>query len=72
VEKKIQAHRARLPQEPKPVPRLRADGPNQVWNWDISYWPTNVKGISLYLYLVIDICSRKIMALDMEEKQYPK
>ena len=25
--------RARPPQEPRPVPRLRADGPNQVWSW---------------------------------------
>jgi hypothetical protein len=28
--------RARLPQQPRPVPRLRADGPNQVWSWDIE------------------------------------
>lgn len=47
--------RARLPQEARPVPRLRADGPNQVWSWDISYLPTSVKGIWLYLYLVVDI-----------------
>ena len=47
-----QAHRrgrARLPMEPRPVPRLRADGPNQVWSCDISYLPTNVKGIWQYL-----------------------
>ena len=31
--------RARLPQEPRHVPRLRADGLNQVWSWDISYLP---------------------------------
>ena len=37
--------RARLPQEARPVPRLRADGPNQVWSWDISYLPTIVKGV---------------------------
>jgi putative transposase len=28
--------RARPPQEPRPVPRLRANGPNQVWSWDIE------------------------------------
>jgi len=54
--------RARLPQEARPVPRLRADGPNQVWSWDISYLPTSVKGIWLYLCLVIDIWSRKVVA----------
>ena len=41
---------------------LRADGPNQVWSWDISYLPTSVKGIWLYLYLVVDIWSRKVVA----------
>ena len=40
---------------------LRADGPNQVWSWDISYLPTSVKGIWLYLYLVVDIWSRKVV-----------
>jgi transposase InsO family protein len=59
--------RARLPQEPRPVPRLRATGPNQVWSWDISYLPTSVKGIWLYLYLVIDVWSRKVVAWDVEE-----
>jgi len=70
-----QAHRrgrARLPQEPRPVPRLRADGPNQVWSWDISYLPTSVKGIWLYLYLVMDVWSRKVVAWDVESSEDPK
>ncbi len=52
--------RARPPQEPRPVPRLRAAGANQVWSWDITYLPTTVRGIWLYLYLVIDVWSRKV------------
>jgi hypothetical protein len=34
-----QVHRrggARPPQEPRPVPRLRAASPNEVWSWDIE------------------------------------
>ncbi|WP_255441043.1 helix-turn-helix domain-containing protein [Synechococcus sp. HK01-R] len=34
-----QAHRrglARPPQERRPVPRLRASGPNQLWSWNIT------------------------------------
>ena len=61
--------RARLPQEPRQVPRLRATGPNQVWSWDISYLPTSVKGIWLYLYLVVDIWSRKVVAWDVAERE---
>lgn len=59
--------RARPPQEPRPVPRLRADGPNQVWSWDITYLPTTVRGVWLYLYLVIDVWSRKVVAWDVQE-----
>jgi len=50
--------RARPPQEARSVPRLRASGPNQVWSWDITYLPTTVRGVWLYLYLVIDVWSR--------------
>lgn len=67
-----QAHRrgrARPPQEPRPVPRLWAAGPNQVWSWDITYLPTNVRGVWLYLYLVIDIWSRKKVAWDVAERE---
>jgi len=61
--------RARLPQEARPIPRLRADGPNQVWSWDIAYLPTSVKGIWLYLYLVVDIWSRKVVAWEVEQSE---
>jgi len=63
--------RARPPQEPRRVPRMRATGPNQVWSWDISYLPTTVRGIWLYLYLVIDIWSRKVVAWDVAEREDP-
>lgn len=59
--------RARLPQEPRAAPRLRADGLNQVWSWDISFLPTTVQGVWLYLYLVVDVWSRKVVAWDVAE-----
>lgn len=34
-------------------------GPNQRWCWDISYLMTFQKGVYLYLYLLLDECSRK-------------
>lgn len=40
---------------------LIASGPNQIYSWDITYLPTQVHGIFLYLYLVMDIYSRKVV-----------
>ena len=67
-----QAHRrgrARPPQATRPVPRLEARGPNQIWSWDITYLPTSVRGVWLYLYLVVDVWSRKIVAWDVAERE---
>ena len=47
---------------------LRADGPNQVWSWDVTYLPTTVRGVWLYLYLVVDFWSRKVVAWDDRER----
>ena len=49
------------------MPRLRADRPNAVWSWDISFLPTTVRGVWLYLYLVVDVWSRKAVAWDVAE-----
>ena len=53
---------ARPPQIHRPVPRLRASGANQVWSWDITDLPTTVRLIWLYLALVIEVWSRKMLA----------
>jgi transposase InsO family protein len=39
-----------------------ATGPCQVWSWDITYLRTSVKGLFFYLYMVVDVWSRKIIA----------
>jgi transposase InsO family protein len=64
--------RARPPQEPRSVPRLEAKGPNEVWSWDITYLPTSVRGIWLYLYMVVDVWSRKVVAWDVGDREDPK
>ena len=40
---------------------LVAQQPNQIWSWDITYLATTVLGQFFYLYLFIDIFSRKIV-----------
>lgn len=39
----------------------RATGPNQVWSWDITWLPTVVRGRYWYLYVVMDVWSRRIV-----------
>ena len=41
---------------------LAATGPDQVFCWDITYLPTQVRGQHFYLYLFEDLFSRKIIA----------
>jgi len=44
-----------------------ANAPNQLWSWDISYLPSRVRGRFWYLYLVLDVYSRKIVAWEVHE-----
>lgn len=48
---------------------LTATAPNQVYTWDITYLPTQVKGLFFYLYLVIDIYSRKIVGWQIHHEE---
>ena len=44
-----------------------ATSPNQVWSWDITYLRSLVRGQFYYLYLVVDVWSRMIVAWRVEE-----
>lgn len=46
-----------------------ATGPNQVWSWDITYLRSPVRGVFFYLYIVIDVWSRKIVGFTVEEEE---
>ena len=56
--------RARPPTHRRPDP-LTATAPNQVWSWDITYLTTTVKGLFFYLYLFMDVFSRKIVGWEV-------
>lgn len=42
-----------------------ATAPNMVWSWDITYLRSPVTGVFYYLYLVIDVFSRKVVAYEV-------
>jgi transposase InsO family protein len=46
-----------------------ASGPNQMWSWDITYLRGPVRGQFYYLYLVVDIWSRMIVAWQVAERE---
>lgn len=65
-EKEMQHHRGRSKQpHSKPISTHCATGPNQVWMWDITWLPGPAKGIYFYLYLILDLYSRKIIAWEV-------
>ena len=40
-----------------------------MWSWDISYYPFAVRVQHWYLYLIMDIYSRKIIAWEIHEAE---
>jgi putative transposase len=52
----------------KPQERV-ATGPAQLLCWDITYLPTTVRGRFFYLYVFLDIWSRKIVGWGVHEEQ---
>ena len=47
----------------------QATRPNKVWSWGITYLPTTVRGRYLYLYLVLDVWSRRIVGWQVHESE---
>jgi putative transposase len=45
----------------RPMHEQSALAPNQIWSWDITYLRGPERGSFLYLYLVMDVFSRRIM-----------
>lgn len=67
---KLMAHRGKAK---PPVSRPRAEhvasGPCQVWSWDITYLRTEVRGQYFYLYLMMDVWSRKIVGFAVHDAE---
>ena len=69
-EEKLLKHRTNS----KPASRYRpaplvANGPNQIWSWDITYLRRMIRGQFFYVYLMLDIWSRRIVGFDVLEEE---
>jgi putative transposase len=61
--------RAQLPGKHKAPTSYCAEAVNQVWSWDITYLPTQIRGQFYYLYLFEDIYSRKAVGWEVYEQE---
>jgi putative transposase len=61
--------RARPPAHRPPPTSHRARGPCEVWSWDITWMPGPIRGVFFYLYLILDIFSRKIVGWEVQERE---
>lgn len=57
----------RAPQKRIKPRALTATQPDQIYCWDITYLPTCVRGVHFYLYLFVDLFSRKIVGWQVFE-----
>ena len=63
-------HRGRAKAPVRRPPRAHvATGPNQLWSWDITYLKTPVRGVFAYLYLMLDVWSRKIVGWAVHDSE---
>jgi transposase InsO family protein len=59
--------RARPPRTVGPPSTHVATGPGQVWCWDVTFLPALVQGRWFYLFLILDLFSRKIVGFEVHD-----
>jgi transposase InsO family protein len=57
----VRERRAQAAHPPRVRPELVADGPDQVWTWDITKLRSQWRGLYFDLYVMMDIFSRKVV-----------
>jgi len=69
-EEKLLEHRgkSKKPSHNRPCP-LVATMPNQIYSWDITYLKSPIIGMFFYLYMFMDIYSRKIVGYEIHEAE---
>lgn len=69
-ENNLSTHRGSAkPKTHKKPTEHSATGPNELWSWDITYLSSQVRGKFFFLYLILDIFSRKIVGFSVHENE---
>jgi putative transposase len=59
--------RAQPPRTSRPPTTHIATGPTEVWCWDVTFLPAQIQGRWFYLYLIVDLYSRKIVGFEVHD-----
>ncbi len=59
--------RAKAPRKSRPPTTHIATAPRQLWCWDMTYLPTQIAGRWFFLYLILDVYSRKIVGFEVHD-----
>ena len=72
-EERLVRHRGRSKAPVRHGPRSHtATGPNQVWSWDITYLKSPIRGAYFYLYMMVDVWSRKVVGYAVHDVECSK
>jgi len=70
AEKQLPHRRCERPAQARTKPRaISGTAPNQLYSWDITYLPSLIRGQFFYLYLFVDIFSRKVVGWQVYEQE---
>jgi len=59
--------RARPPRTSRPPTTHIAAHPGEVWCWDVTFLPAQIQGRWFYLYLILDLYSRKVVGFEVHD-----
>ena len=59
--------RAQPPRTSRPPTTHIATRPGEVWCWDLTFLPAQIQGRWFYLYLILDLYSRKIVGFEVHD-----
>ncbi len=67
-----QVNRRGKAEPPRFIPKPQAwvaTKPNELWSWDITFLPTDIRGVFLRLYMIVDVFSRLVVGWEIHEDE---